>query len=106
MEVFAESTPTGLRLFVMPASGIEPDLRRAAYALVDSGLRGTTGPREGRGKQEAAWILRHQGFIHREIASRLQLSIPGVRSALNRLESKLARIQAIRWGSADFPLWE
>jgi hypothetical protein len=101
-----ESTPTGLRLFVMPASGIEPDLRRAAYALVDSGLRGTTGAREGRGKQEAAWILRHQGFTHREIASRLQLSIPGVRSALSRLDSKLARIQAIRWGSADFPLWE
>lgn len=101
-----ESTPTGLRLYVMPASGIEPDLRRAAYALVESGVRGTRGRCEGRGKQEAAWILREAGLTHREIASRLQVSAPGVRSALNRIESKIGRIQAIRWGSAEFPLWE
>lgn len=101
-----ESTQTGLRLYVMPASGIEPDLRRAAYALVDSGVRGTNGHHKGRGKQESVWILREQGMTYQEIASRLELSVPGVRSALNRIQGKIARIQAIRWGSPEFPLWE
>jgi hypothetical protein len=92
--------------YVMPASGIEPDLRRAAYALVDSGVRGTNGRHKGRGKQESVWILREQGMTYQEIASRLELSIPGVRSALTRIQGKIARIQAIRWGSPEFPLWE
>lgn len=101
-----QSTQTGFRLYVMPASGIEPDLRRAAYALVDSGIRGTNGDHKGRGKQESVWILREQRLTQQEIASRLQISIPGVRSALSRIRSKMARIQAIRWGSPEFPLWE
>lgn len=79
----------GARLYVVPATTHHEDVRRAAYAFVKSGLRGT---------REACVIFRHRGKTNRQIAAYLGVSERAVRLALKTAEKKIEALQSIRCG--------
>ncbi|MES2353190.1 MAG: sigma factor-like helix-turn-helix DNA-binding protein [Pseudomonadota bacterium] len=78
-----------------PASWAEEDLRRAAYALVHSRLKGT---------REQVLILRIQGKSLNEIAEALKISRRAVSKALSTAKKQIETMEHIRWGSVTFPL--
>ena len=92
------STRTGQQVFVMPSSSLEPDLRRAAYALVNARIQGTV--------QEDVYILSHRGLCVGKIASQLGMPPQNVSRAIQSLEKKRTAIDNIRLGRGAFPLWE
>jgi len=92
------STRTGQQVFVMPFSSLEPDLRRAAYALVNARIRGTV--------QEDVYVLANRGMSIGGIATQLDMPAQNVSRALRSLEQKRAAIDNIRLGRGAFPLWE
>lgn len=83
------SCPAGARLHIAPVTAHPEDMRRAAFALVTSGLRGT---------REACLIMRSQGATNAEIAASLNISDRAVRLALETARKRLARAMEIRWG--------
>ena len=89
---------TGHQVFVMPFSSLEPDLRRAAYALVNARIRGTV--------QEDVYILANRGLPIGKIAMQLCMPTQNVSRALRSLEQKRTAIDNIRLGRGAFPLWE
>lgn len=93
-----DSTRTGQQLFVMPASGWEADMRRAAYASVTSRIQGSL--------QGNVYILDHQRMRDADISSQLDVSVQEVRRARRNLEAKFKAIDNIRLGRGSFPLWE
>lgn len=83
------SCAAGARLHLAPVTAHPEDVRRAAYALVTSGIRGT---------REACLIMRSQGATNAEIAASLNISDRAVRLALETARKRLARAMEIRWG--------
>ena len=90
----AECT-SGWQMHLVPVSGHEEDIRRAAYAMVHSGLRGT---------QAQCLALQAQGCDMRKIAERLAVTERAVRFALSAAQPRLESAERIRWGSRSAPL--
>lgn len=87
--------PSGLQMHLVPVSGHEEDIRRAAYAMVHSGLQGT---------QAQCAALKAQGYNTLQIADRLAITDRAVRLALSALQPRLESAERIRWGSRFAPL--
>jgi len=83
------SEPSGLQVHLCPVTPDPQDIRRAAYALVHSKLRGS-GSR--------CWILKQQGLSTLQIVERMQLKERAVRSALATFRVKLAAADRTRLG--------
>lgn len=82
--------PSGLQMHLVPVSGHEEDIRRAAYAMVHSGLQGS---------QAQCAALKSQGYTTPQIAERLAITSRAVRLALSALQPRLEGAERIRWGS-------
>jgi DNA-binding CsgD family transcriptional regulator len=87
----------GYRIHFSPVSQHEEDMRRAAYALVHSRLRGT---------RENAILLKCRGLDAKEIGLRLGLSERAIWYALGTAEKRARAGDLIRWGARSFPLSE
>jgi len=77
-------------MHLVPVSGHEEDIRRAAYAMVHSGLQGS---------QAQCAALKSQGYTTPQIAERLAITSRAVRLALSALQPRLEGAERIRWGS-------
>lgn len=85
-----KDTPSGYELHLVPATGHPEDVRRAAYALVHSKLRGTPAQ---------CWAFKQQGLSSQQTAERLGITDRAVRLALSTVIPKLKQAELIRWGS-------
>lgn len=85
-----KDTPSGYELHFVPVTGHPEDVRRAAYALVHSKLRGTPA-------QCFAFKLR--GLSPKQTAAELGITDRAVRLALSTIIPKLKQAELIRWGS-------
>lgn len=83
------SSPKGARMHVVPATVHDQDIRRAAYAMVRSGLQGT---------REACLVMRSRGATNAEIATSLNISERAVRLAFETAKERLIRLEGIWWG--------
>lgn len=85
-----ETTPSGSQLHLVPVSAHPEDVRRAAYALVHSKLRGTPAQ---------CLAMKMQGLNPQETAARLGITDRAVRLALSGVMPKLKQAELIRWGA-------
>lgn len=85
-----KDTPSGYELHFVPVTGHPEDVRRAAYALVHSKLRGTPA-------QCLAFKLR--GLSPQQTAAELGITDRAVRLALSTIIPKLKQAELSRWGS-------
>jgi len=94
-----DSAIAGARLYVVPHSGLEVDLRRAAYTQARFGLNDA---------QEAIWILADRGLSTAQIAEFIGMTPGGVRNTLYKLRTsnRFNLIRHFRDGSGTLPLWE
>lgn len=86
---------SGRQIHLVPVSVYEEDMRRAAYAVVHSGLQGTQGQ---------CLALKAKGYSIAEIAERLSITDRAVRLALAAAKSRLKSAERIRWGGRSAPL--
>lgn len=86
-----DGTPSGYELHFVPVTGHPEDIRRAAYALVHSKLRGTPA-------QCLAFKL--QGLSPQETAAKIGITDRAVRMALATVMPRLKQAEQIRWGAA------
>jgi len=86
---------SGWQMHLVPVSRHEEDIRRAAYAMVHSGLRGT---------QAQCLALQFHGYGTRQIAEHLGITDRAVRLALSAVQPRLESAERIRWGSRSAPL--
>lgn len=86
------NTPSGLQLHLVPVSAHPEDVRRAAYALVHSKLRGTPA--------QCLAFIKIRRLSPKETAARLGITDRAVRQALSTFMSKLKQVEQIRWGAA------
>ncbi|MEJ5896630.1 hypothetical protein WIT60_07200 [Aquabacterium sp. G14] len=84
-------TPSGWELHIAPVTAHPEDVRRAAYALVHSRLRGTPAQ---------CWAFKKQGLNSQQTAARLGITDRAVRLALSTIVPKLKQAEEIRWGAA------
>jgi hypothetical protein len=87
--------PSGMQMHLVPASAHEEDIRRAAYAMVHSGLQGT---------QAQCLALQAEGFNNAQIAKRLTITVRAVRLAISAAHPRLEAAERIRWGGRTAPL--
>lgn len=87
--------PSGMQMHLVPVSSHEEDTRRAAYAMVHSGLQGTQGQ---------CLALHSQGHSSSNIAERLGITARGARLALAAVKPRQENAERIRWGSRMTPL--
>jgi len=83
------NTPSGLELHFTPASLHHEDVRRAAYALVHSGLQGTA---------SQCLAFESQGMPLAQIAAHLGITARAVRLAIARAQPKLKQAVMLRVG--------
>lgn len=81
--------PSGLELHFTPASAHPEDVRRAAYAMVRSGLQGTA---------SQCLAFASQGVTVAQIAERLGITARAVRLAIARAQPKLKQALTLRKG--------
>lgn len=81
--------PSGMALHLVPASAHQEDVRRAAYALVHTGLQGTASD---------CLALQAQGWSSQQTAERLCLTARAVRLAIARAQPKLKQAELMRVG--------
>jgi DNA-binding CsgD family transcriptional regulator len=87
--------PSGMQMHLVPASAHEEDIRRAAYAMVHSGLQGT---------QAQCLALQAQGYNNPQIADRLAITVRAIRLAIATAYPRLEAAERIRWGGRSAPL--
>lgn len=87
--------PSGMQMHLVPASAHEEDIRRAAYAMVHSGLRGT---------QAQCLGLRAEGLSVADVATHLGITARGVRFALTEVKRRLEIAERTRWGGRMNPI--
>lgn len=95
-----DRTPSGLELHFTPTSAHPEDERRAAYALVHSGLQGTA---------SQCMAFQSQGLSVQQISVRLGITARAVRLAIARAQPKLKQSEMLRKGGMpDDPeaLWK
>jgi hypothetical protein len=81
--------PSGMALHLVPASAHQEDVRRAAYALVHSGLQGTA---------SQCLAFEWQGLPVPQIAAHLGITARAVRLAIARAHPKLKQAELARVG--------
>lgn len=72
--------PSGMQMHLVPVSAHEEDIRRAAYAMVHSGVWGT---------QAQCIAMQFQGCNNARIAERLTITSRAVRQALATVKQRL-----------------